>query len=304
MNPGSYHRTRWPGWDGWLLLSLAVIALILFAARPIEGIGIPALFGAAIALGLLGLLAGYRHPRRQPTPVLSAVRILTVIPTKDNEGSIAAVVTGCFAHTSDLLVIDDGCTDRTVERAEAAGATVLRHPHNRGKGAALETALDWAAGHGFSHIVAIDADGQHEPDDLPSFYDAIRAHPDAVIAGVRDMSQAPSSAGYARANSNFWVWVETSQRMGDTQCGYRAYPVGPTRSLCLVPSRYQWEVEVLVRSVWAGIPVVDHPCRVFYPPAEERVSSYRKVVDTARISWLNAHLIAERVLWPPRWFLR
>jgi predicted exporter len=301
LDPGTYDRQRWPGWDGWLL---AVVGLVASAGAWLRGTD-PVLAVAILALPAtwLVLTALLRTPRRAPTPDVG-LRILTVIPTKDNAGSIAEVVRGCLAHTEHLLVVDDGCTDGSGELAAEAGATLVRHPINRGKGAALETALDWCVAHGFSHIVAIDADGQHEPNDLPSFYEAVRTHPDAVVAGVRDMSEAPKGARYARANSNFWVWVETSQRMGDTQCGYRAYPVGPIRDLALVPSRYQWEVEVLVRSVWAGIPVVDHPCRVFYPPADERVSSYRKVVDTARISWLNAHLIAERILWPPRWFPR
>ncbi len=297
--PGHYERRRWPGWEGWLLVVVALTAAggsWLRGTDPVFALAI-----LAVPATWLVLTALLRTPRRAPTPDLG-LRILTVIPTKDNAGSIAEVVQGCLAHTEHVLVVDDGCTDGSGELADAAGAMVVRHPVNRGKGAALETALDWAADNGFSHIVAIDADGQHEPDDLPSFYDAVRAQPDAVVAGVRDMSEAPKGARYARANSNFWVWVESGQRMGDTQCGYRAYPVAPIRSLALVPSRYQWEVEVLVRSVWAGIPVIDHPCRVFYPPAEERVSSYRKVVDTARISWLNAHLIAERILWPPRWF--
>ncbi|MEZ4317060.1 MAG: glycosyltransferase [Myxococcota bacterium] len=302
MTVGTYDRTRWPGWDGWLLVALDVTALAIAGLRRLEGLEGPLMLGVAVTCTVLALTAWLRTPHRRPTPSVPEVRILTVIPTKDNAGTIAAVVTGCLRHTSDVLMVDDGSSDGSGDLARQAGAIVVRHERNRGKGAALETALDWASEHGFSHIVAIDADAQHEPDDLPSFYGAIRRQPAAVLAGVRDMSVAPKGAVYARANSNFWVWVETGQRMGDTQCGYRAYPVGPIRELCLVPSRYQWEVEVLVRSVWAGIPVIDHPCRVFYPPADERVSSYRKFVDTARISWLNAHLIAERILWPPRWF--
>lgn len=292
---------RWPGWDGWVLGAVAAAIGALQLVRQVEGMWVAvACTGLVVAGYLLFTHAVRRRPRRA-FPV-APLRILTVIPTKDNAGSIADVVRGCLVHTSDLLVIDDGCTDGSPDLARQAGAQVLAHPQNRGKGAALETALDYAAEHGFSHIVAIDADAQHEPDDLPSFYEAIRRSPDAIVAGLRDMSVAPRSAFYARANSNFWVWVSSGQHIGDTQCGYRAFPVESVRQLRLVPSRYQWEVEVLVRAVWEGIPVVDHPCRVFYPPAEERVSSYRKFVDTARISWLNAHLIAERVLWPPRWF--
>ncbi|MCB9669158.1 MAG: glycosyltransferase family 2 protein [Alphaproteobacteria bacterium] len=293
---------RWPGWDGWLALCASVALAGLAAVRAVGDMVAPVALAALGTALYLVLTHASRRREREAFPAPDGLRVLVVVPTHGNAGTVGDVVRACLTHGAPVLCIDDGSKDASGEEARAAGATLLVHPQNRGKGAALETALDWAAAHGFSHIVAIDADGQHHADDLPAFFAAVKAEPHAIVAGLRDMSAAPKGAGYARANSNFWVWVETSQRIGDTQCGYRAYPVAAVRALCLVPSRYQWEVEVLVRAVWAGIPVVDLPCRVYYPPADERVSSYRKVVDTLRISWLNAHLIAERVLWPPRWF--
>ena len=293
-------RARFPGWDGWALVLLDLVVVLVAAVRGLDGMGAPVALVVGLAAAWLGATAWLR--RAPPTPqVAGPVRPLVVIPVRNNAGTIAEVVRGCLHHTPDVLVVDDGSTDRSGELASEAGARVVRHAVNQGKGAALETALRLAAELGFSHIIAIDADGQHRPSDLPAFLAAIAADPGAIHAGLRDGSRMPKGARYARANSNFWVRVETGRWIGDTQCGLRAYPVGPVRALGLVPSRYQWEVEVLVRALWTGLPVRDLACDVYYPPAGERVSSYRKVVDTARVTWLNTQLVLERLLWPPRW---
>lgn len=301
MSEPRHTPARWPGLDGVVLIVLVALALLLQSVRELGGLGWGVVL-ACVAVGVYLLLT--RAARRRQRPALPApreLRVLVVIPTHNNAGSIASVVRGALEHHRDVVVIDDGSTDRSGELAAQAGAHVVTHPVNRGKGAALDTALEHAAREGFSHILTIDADDQHDPDEIPRFLRAVREHPDAILAGCRDMTKAPSTSQFARRNSNFWVWVETGVWVGDTQCGYRVYPVFPVRRLNLYPSRYEWEVEVLTRGLWSGIPVVDLPCRVYYPPADERVSSYRKVVDTARVTWVNTALVVERILWPPHW---
>ena len=294
---------RFPGHDGLVIIALQLVIGLMWVLKPESGLGpAVALTGAVTAAWLT--VTPLTRAVHLDVPQIEKLRILVVVPTHGNAGTIAEVVAGCLAQHPHVLVVDDGSPDDSGDRAEAAGAVVVRHSENRGKGAALQTALRYALESGFSSIVCIDADGQHFPEELPRFIDAVRHRPGLIHAGVRDMSESPIGSVRARLNSNFWVWVETGRWLNDTQCGYRAYPVVPVLSLGLAPSRYQWEVEVLTRGLWHGIGVEEVPCSVYYPPAEERVSSYRKVVDTLRVTWVNVTLVAERILWPPRWIRR
>lgn len=231
------------------------------------------------------------------------MRPLVVIPSKDNVETIADVVTRSLGFVPDVVVVDDGSTDGTGDAVRAL-CPVLTHPVNLGKGAALTTALKHAKANGFTHLIAVDADGQHLPEDLPLFLEAIERDPWAIHLGVRDMKGAPEKSHFGRTFSNFWIWVETGHHVGDSQTGYRVYPVEPVLSMRLPKGRYEWEVEVLTRALWAGIAVRDVACRVFYPPEEERVTSFRPFWDNLRISLMNTRLVMGRIFWPPRWINR
>ncbi len=310
MSPERPPRRRaWPGWDGALLLAVCAAAVAIWLWRGQLG-------GDGRLLLLLGLNAGWLlitgvtrrfgrvrlPPRPANAPAFSPV---VVVPSKDNVDTIAEVATACTAHGVPVLVVDDGCVDGTGDAARAVpGVTVLVHPHNMGKGAALNTAFHhaWNAGH--THAICLDADGQHDAADIPAFVERCRTDPWAIHAGVRDMSTAPGRSQFGMNFSNWWTWAETGHRLGDTQCGFRAYPLEPVLSLGLGDGRYEWEVEVLVRSLWQGVAVRDIPCRVFYPPEEERVSSFRPFWDNVRISLLNTRLVTLRILWPPTWINR
>ncbi len=232
------------------------------------------------------------------------IRAAIVIPSKDNVATIADVVTRSLAQLPDVYVVDDGCVDGTGAAAEVAGATVLTHPVNRGKGAALLTAFERLVEDGFTHAICLDADGQHLPEEVPRFLAALRREPFAIHLGVRDMAGAPGRSTFGRDFSNFWVWAETGHRVGDSQSGFRVYPVNETLALGLGGGRYELEVEVLVRAMWRGMPVRDLPCGVYYPDPDERVSSFRPLHDNARISWMNTRLVLLRLIWPPRWLNR
>jgi predicted LPLAT superfamily acyltransferase len=310
MSPERPVRRRpWPGWDGALLLLVSALAVSIWLGRGRLGGDERLVLVLVLNAGWLlatGFGRGWGRVRLPPRPAgASAFRPLVVIPSKDNEATIARVAAGCRAHGVDVVVVDDGCVDGTAAAAGAVpGVVVLAHPHNMGKGAALNTAFHHAWSAGYTHAICLDADGQHDPDDVPAFVEACRRDPWAIHAGVRDMGTAPGRSQFGMKFSNWWTWVETGHRLGDTQCGFRAYPLQPVLSLGLGDGRYEWEVEVLVRSIWGGVAVRDLPCRVFYPPEEERVSSFRPWADNLRISLLNTRLVTLRVLWPPTWFNR
>lgn len=310
MSPERPSRRRsWPGWDGVLLLGVSALAVGVYLSRGRLGGDERLLFtlvlNAAWMLGT-GFARRFGRVRLPPRPAgASAFRPVVVIPSKDNVATVGEVAAACLAQGVDVIVVDDGSSDGTGDAARAvSGVTVLVHPVNLGKGAALNTAFHHAWRRGDTHAICLDADGQHDPEDVPHFVERCRADPWAIHAGVRDMSTAPGRSQFGMNFSNWWTWVETGHRLGDTQCGFRAYPLEPTLSLGLGDGRYEWEVEVLVRSLWRGVAVRDIDCKVFYPPEEERVSSFRPFWDNVRISLLNTRLVTLRILWPGHWINR
>ena len=186
-------------------------------------------------------------------------KIWTAIPYYNNPKTILAVVDGCLRHTRSLLVVDDGSTaypsdfERELEQRKVA---LLRHPSNCGKGEALLTALRFALEQQADYLICLDADGQHQPDDLPAFHSAI-ADTDAetIFVGCRDFQCAnvPDSSRFGRRFSNFWVRLETGVHCDDTQSGFRAYPVRAALQLSYLTRRYNFEIEILVRLLWGGV---------------------------------------------------
>src|SRR5215510_13252131 len=210
-----------------------------------------------------------------------------VIPAYNHARTVGGVVQGALEHASTVLVCDDGSTDGSGEAAEKAGGILLRHETNRGKGVALRTLLEEASRRGFRYAISLDADGQHFPADLPVFARRASEEPGALFIGARDLcaARAPPSSEFGRRFSNFWLWFESSWRVDDSQCGYRAYPLPETLQLATNRHRYDFEVEVLLRAAWAGLALRSVPVGVVYPA--DRVTHFRPFADNARISLLN-----------------
>ncbi len=202
-----------------------------------------------------------------------------------------------------VLVVNDGSTDGGPDTLEGLPVERLDFAHNQGKGAAIRAGAQWAAGRGYSHIVTVDADGQHNPAEIPRLLEAARLDPGSIVLGMRDFtgSGAPGSSRFGRSFSNFWVRVCSGHRVGDSQNGFRVYPVEALERLGCRTDRYNFEIEVLVRGLWAGLRVVDVPISVRYFAGDERVSHFRPWVDNARISWTYAGLCVRHFLpWPHR----
>lgn len=189
-----------------------------------------------------------------------------------------------------IVVVDDGSSDGTAKIALGAGATVLTHSENRGKGAALVTALTWAKAHAFKQIVTLDADGQHPPEEAVRVMQ-IDAGDDVLVLGVRDLV----SAGAPRPNqlsnrfSNAALSLFAGKKLEDTQCGLRRYPVAATLDLGSSDCGYAFESDVVLRAARVGMPLLFVSTRVIYPPEDQRLTYFDSVRDPARI--------VKRVLW-------
>jgi glycosyltransferase involved in cell wall biosynthesis len=230
------------------------------------------------------------------------------IPVFNNAATIRDVVERCRRECQRVIVVDDGSTDADlISLLAGAGAVVLRHPRNLGKGAAIRTALNRAAEGGATWLIVLDGDAQHDPADLALFAPILAQDTNSIVIGRRDFRtpNVPGGSRFGRAFSDFWLRLETGSRIEDSQSGFRAYPVAHLARLRTAARRYGFEVEVLARAVWAGLCVKHVTVRVHYPPPGRRVTSFRPFLDNARISGVHARLVCRR-LWPfpPRRLVR
>lgn len=228
------------------------------------------------------------------------VRVCALVPTYDNPRTLEAVVRALRKHLQDVIVVDDGSAEPGRAAAEGLArdglATVVHRERNGGKGAAVKTGFEEARRLGFTHALQIDADGQHEIDDVPRFLAVTRERPEALILGspVFDETQ-PLGRRIGRRISCFWVDVETGGRViDDPQCGFRVYPVDEAIAAKARGDRMQFDQELPVRMIWRGVPVVNLPTRVRYLDAESGgVSHFQMGRDNLRISAMHTRLVLE-----------
>lgn len=223
--------------------------------------------------------------------VFSDLKLCVVIPTYNNEKTLASVVEKAQQYCPTVMVVNDGSTDSTplILNQLGEGIIKIQYTPNRGKGYAMRQAFRMALSAGYDYVLTMDADGQHLATDLPKFAEAIRQHPDTLIVGSRGMVQEnmPKKNTFANHFSNFWFCIQTAHKLPDTQSGYRVYPLKKMGKMHWFSTRYETELEILVRSAWRGIPIHPIPIEVYYPPQKERVSHFRPRADFFRISVLN-----------------
>jgi predicted LPLAT superfamily acyltransferase len=220
---------------------------------------------------------------------------LIVIPCYRNDATVGTIVRAANATGYMTLVVDDG-NDRPLSATiqyDPTKTMFVRHEINRGKGSAIQSALKIARQYGYTHIVTIDADGQHEVSDAASLIRLSQANPAAIVIGDRNFDRpdnfVPGSSRFGRNFSNFWIWVETGLRYKDTQSGYRVYPVNAILNLGLSHQHYDFEVEVLTKANWSHIKILSTPIAVHYP--SDRISSFKKFRDNARLTGLHTKLV-------------
>ena len=233
---------------------------------------------------------------------MQQLKVCTVMPTYNNSGTLRDIVERVLDYCADVIVVNDGCTDNSAEILASFSdrITVVDYGRNRGKGYALKQGFKKAQKMGFDYALTIDSDGQHFPEDIPLFVEALEQHPGALIVGSRNLNQENMPGGNTFANkfSNFWFKIQTGINLPDTQTGYRLYPLQKLPHI--FSARYEAELSLLVFSAWRGIDLVPIKVNVCYP--EDRVTHFRPFWDFFRISVLNTILCLVAIVygWPSR----
>ncbi len=220
------------------------------------------------------------------------LKVILVIPVYNHGKTLSEVVHQALETGAEVMVVDDGSTDGGLETLSGLQVMTIRHPQNRGKGAAILTAAKEAGRLGMTHMVTIDADGQHDPGDFLRFLPMIRENPLAMVIGTRvfDKKATPLLSRFGRSFSNFWFRIQTGHSLKDTQSGFRVYPVAVLSWLKLHEKRFSFEVEVSVKAAWAGIEIKEVDISVHYPLYGERVSHFHLFKDNLALTLLNTRL--------------
>jgi glycosyltransferase involved in cell wall biosynthesis len=235
----------------------------------------------------------------QQSNPLAQDRLWVAVPVYNNKDTVKNVVAECRSIVKRVVVVDDGSTDADLASLlSGLDVVLLKHGKNLGKGAAILTASRYIEEHGGTYMITVDADGQHDPRDMERFFPLIEQSDARLIIGCRDFNtdHVPASSRFGRKFANFWLKAETGCTIDDCQSGFRAYPVRALNQLSFKGSRYDFEAEVLAKAAWAGLELLMAPISVHYPKPEERVSSFRPVLDNLRLTRIHSMLVGRRLL--------
>ncbi len=220
----------------------------------------------------------------------TAGRICAVIPAYNEADRVGGVVRRTLPHVDRVIVVDDGSADATAEAARSAGADAVRHDRNLGKGAALATGLQRAAAAGFDGAVTLDADGQHDPDEVPRLIAAFRDTGADIVLGTRmgDRRGMPLVRALTNLVTSIVISCLAGRRITDSQCGFRVLRLSTAGRLPLSASRYDTESEILVKAARLSMSIKEVPIDTIYGGETSKISP---LVDTWRFIRLALRLI-------------
>ena len=220
----------------------------------------------------------------QPATSDWAATCAAIIPCLNEAAFAPAVVARTRPHLPTVIVVDDGSSDGTGNRTATAGATVIHHPSNLGKGRALRTGFDHARALGFHWALTLDGDGQHAPEDIPRFFACAERTGAALILGNR--LGEPEKIPWLRRCVNRWITARLARLTGlalaDSQCGFRLINLAAIAPIRLTTGHFETESELLVECLRAGLKVEFVPVQVIYRTGKSKI---RPVVDAWR--WLR-----------------
>ena len=216
------------------------------------------------------------------------MNICALVPAWNEDATIERVVTEVRPHVQAVVVVDDGSTDGTAARAERAGARVIRHQRNMGKGHALRTGIAAILTEPFTHVLFLDGDLQHAPGDAPKLIAAARAPGVDVVLGERPFTREamPLSRYYSNTIGSAILSRFIGVTVGDSQSGYRLIATGVLRRITLTARGYEVETEMLIKLAGAGARIARVPVQLSYEGAKSKL---RPVRDTTKTCFLAVH---------------
>lgn len=233
---------------------------------------------------------------------------VVVVPVYNHPDTIAGTVQGVLRAGLQCILVDDGSESGcasvldALAQEHASRVSLVRLPLNQGKGGAMMAGMRHAAAQGYSHVVQIDADGQHAVDDIPAFVALAQAHPQAMVCGAPLYDdRVPKVRLYGRYLTHVWVWINTlSLDIEDSMCGFRVYPLPATLAVLdsqAIGKRMEFDMEILVHLHWRGVPFLTRRTAVTYP--QDGISHFRVWRDNVLISGMHARLFAGMLLRSP-----
>lgn len=231
------------------------------------------------------------------------LRYAIVIPAFNEERTIRDIAKRCSNISENVYIVDDGSSDRTIESLEGLPVRILKHEKNRGKAMALWTGMQHCLKDGYDGVITIDADGQHNPEDIPLFIEAAKSNPNKIIVGSRlgNPEAFPPNRLYGNEVANFWISWAAGYIIEDSQSGFRYYPSSLIKKLKIKISKersFVFESEILIKAAWLGYKGIFIPIEAIYDTGA-RPSHFRGFHDVMLIIRMVAWKLIIRGMNPP-----
>lgn len=234
--------------------------------------------------------------------------IVTVIPVYNHPDTVGHMLRGALDAGLDCILVDDGSSPECARVLDALAADyapramLVRLDVNQGKGSAMIAGMRHAARKGYTHVLQIDADGQHAIADIPAFASLARQHPGSMICGAPIYDDSvPKARLYGRYVTHVWVWINTlSLEIRDSMCGFRVYPLAAALRVidsADIGKRMEFDIEILVRMFWQGVPFITQRTPVTYPL--DGLSHFKAWRDNLLISGMHARMFGGMLLRSP-----
>ncbi len=213
------------------------------------------------------------------------MRILILLPAYNEENNIRSVVKRALPFAEQVLVVDDGSSDKTAEVAEESGAIVLRNKVNMGKADAMYRGFDYAVKHNFDVVLVLDSDGQHDPAEIPRFVEKLKEGFDIVVGARQfDPSVMPKIRIFANSFSSWLTSLVCRTKISDSQSGYRAIRTEVIKKIRFSSKRYQIETEMLIKAAKCGFKIAFIPIKTIY--RKEAKSKINQIIDPLKFIFL------------------